>query len=863
MPDRPLLRLPNPNVVAPPTGRGGGGAVRFPTQDRQRNKFGPVFSRLRSLLGREGGVLELRADPTSLAPDRVIVFEIAGTVADFLKAVGRVDGLEFMGEVEDEFDANEDFAVVDKRKGREGHDRTDIRVPGRFYLAMPDVRALENVLSLWARYERGESMPTGYAPFRHLFTQMHAVRAWGPEDRIPPETREFWREQTALRPGQPVRTEVELWFRGSEERRRVASQGLARMVTDAGGTVVHESVIPDIAYHAALIDIPASAIQDLVAQRTVSLALADDVMFLRPQSMLLGPLEVEAVPDTAVREGGAPPAGRDPVAALLDGVPVQAHGLLAGRLVFDDPDDLQSRAIVARRVHGTAMASLILHGDRNEEGAPLPRRLYVRPVMIATENGERTEANRLIVDTVYRAVVGIKGTEGTPGAAPSVFLINISLGDPRRPFTQLISPLARLLDFLADRYNVLFLVSGGNVSTPLEIPDFESWTEFESAPVEDRERAVVRALNAAKMDRTIISPAESLNALTIGAQHHDSVDPRPRAAGRIDPFSDSSLPNVSSGLGLGHRRMIKPDLYFPGGREHVGMLAGGGGVRVSVGRPQQLFGLKAAAPDPTGQGRLDRTALSDGTSSATALATRSGHLIFEALMDEDGGSPFADMDPQFYAVVVKSLLVHGAKWNGSYDMLKEICGPAEARRFVERAENSCRFVGFGVPDVRTVIACAPNRATLVGYGTIEPDSGRTYRVPLPACLERVTEPRSLTVTLAWFSPIRTGHRSYRSIRLEAGPVHPAMEVLGVARGKNQPAHVSVRRGSVLHERFEGAAAVPFVDDGHLALQVWCKEDAGVVDVGPVRYGIAVTIESQGALPVYDEIRARLRVRPRA
>lgn len=73
--------------------------------------------------------------------------------------------------------------------------------------------------------------------------------------------------------------------------------------------------------------------------------------------------------------------------------------------------------------------------------------------------------------------------------------------------------------------------------------------------------------------------------------------------------------------------------------------------------------------------------------------------------------------------------------------------------------------------------------------------------------------------------------------------------------------MSVKRGSVFHEHFHGEAAVPFVEDGHLSLQVWCKEDAGSEN-GPVRYGIAVTIEAETALPVYDEIQARLRVRPR-
>ena len=185
---RPLLRLPTPDAIAAPKGHGRGAGMRFPSKDRQKDRFGPVFSRLRAVLSKENGAIELRDDPSSLAPDRVIVFEIAGTVANFLKAVARIDGLEFMAEYETDFAADEYFVLQETSKEKVVKDRPDKAVPGRFYLAMPDVRALEELLSLWERWGNGEPLDRGYAPFAHLFEQLHALRPWGPQDRIPDET---------------------------------------------------------------------------------------------------------------------------------------------------------------------------------------------------------------------------------------------------------------------------------------------------------------------------------------------------------------------------------------------------------------------------------------------------------------------------------------------------------------------------------------------------------------------------------------------------------------------------------------------------------------------------------------------------
>src|SRR5208337_3644436 len=273
--------------------------------------------------GRTSGPMELRDDPSSLAPDRVIVFEIAGTIADFFKAVARVDGLEFMAEYEADFAPDEDFAIKDKRKGRTGEYRTDKAISGRFYLAMPDMNAFKPLLSLWDRWEKNQPMDTGFAPFAHLFAQLHDLRPWGPRDRIPDETVQFWQEESARNPDRPVRTEVELWYHQSPERRRRSSEDFTALVTATGGAVRHEVIIPEIAYHGALIDIPAGEIQSLIERRAVRLVLADEVMFLRPQSLLTSPVEAEPTEDGSLQERSGAPSTEQPIAALLDGVPIQ------------------------------------------------------------------------------------------------------------------------------------------------------------------------------------------------------------------------------------------------------------------------------------------------------------------------------------------------------------------------------------------------------------------------------------------------------------------------------------------------------------------------------------------------------------
>lgn len=797
--------------------------------------------------------MQLRQDPEAIAPERAIVFEVTGSLTNFYTEASRI-GLEYLADDELEIEPDDDFRLTKE---------PDEAIPGRVYLAMPDLEALRQLVSLWRRYKEGGRMADGFGLWTQLFGLLKDVRAWGPEDRLTAETLAVWRDRLAEAPDEPVRFEVELWYRENPETRQPAYATFNSAVRELGGAIVHHATIPEIRYDAALIDLPAARIRELLDNPTVTLARVNEIMFIRPQSMAAFPVDEDREEDPApVDPAGAAPL--PPIAALLDGLPVQNHRRLENRLIVDDPEDLEPIYQVTARKHGTEMASLIIHGDVNRGEPPLNRPLYVRPIMepVQTLNGwdERTPADRLLVDHVYRAVRRMKeGEAGEPPTAPSVFMINLSMGDESRQFSGPMSPWARLLDHLAYRYNILFLVSAGNIRDPLALTGFANWTAFESATPVEREAALFAAIDAQKARRTILSPAEAMNVLTVGAAHRDAMPLGGAIASGVDAIAKPDLPNLSSRLGLGFRKVIKPDLLAEGGREYVRWTSTTPHLDVAPARQAaRAFGLLAAAPDARGD--LSKTALTWGTSAATALATRAGHLVFDALMDNAENAMLADTPPQYLPLIVKALLVHGSAWGEGASVLEAL----SVDEHYAKKDNVSRYVGYGTLDASRIVACTAERATLIGYGEITSGSAALCRIPLPPSLERVLDPRSVAVTLAWFSPINPRHQGYRMVALEAKPGGDKRLSLGVERAKGQPHDKAIARGTVFHDRREGKRAAPYVDGDDMLIRVAARETAGEF-TDSVRYALAVSIEAGigSAIPVYDEVRAAVvaRIRP--
>lgn len=540
------------------------------------------------------------------------------------------------------------------------------------------------------------------------------------------------------------------------------------------------------------------------------------------------------------------------------------HDLLQGRLEVEDPDAWGATYEVKDRTHGTAMASLILHGELLDHPVQTsPRRLYVRPIMRPdpadqrNPRSEHTPNDILLIDLVHRAVKRIcEGEAGGPASAPTVRVINLSVGLTGREFGREMSPWARLLDWLAHRYSILFIVSAGNKASPLNLPIRRD--DIGDLSEEDRRRLAISSLISDSSGRRLLSPGESINALTVGAHHSDSSQPQ-IPANRYDVFTSYGVSPVSR-IGLGYRRAVKPDILMPGGRILFSQSYAVGPAQCVL-NPVTLAaapGHRTAAPPSAGNG-THNTSFCRGTSNAAALASRTAGQIYEVLESLRRDNP--DQLPSSYdAVLLKALLVHGALWgdlpdvllaNGpSFDHIEHVSSRQKAKQdFVSR------WIGYGVVDPQRSLACAPHRATLIGVGEIGDGEAQVFTAPLPPGLSGAIEWRRVTLTLAWLSPIRPSDQRYRSAKLW---IQPPGDTFRVSR-ENTVDFRSAQRGTVQHEVLEGRdEAMAFVDRDRFVCKVNCKEDAGSFD-SKVKFALGVTIEVgvDSTINVYEQIRERL------
>ena len=517
MPERPLIVLPSPAAATRGRLPGGGGMTHLPSRGRQGQRIGPKFETLKAYF--EQRAVELRASAAGQVPEEVIVFETVGSVANFLNAARLLPGLDFLAEWDVEDIAPDDDFYNEARE--------DSHLTGRVFLVMTNQQALQQLLRLWQTFQSGRTAARGLSPFFDLFQHLRDVRRWSPEDRLL-ETGviEYWKDAAESGDETIIPFEVELWFRQTAQQRAASVDQIRRIVTRLRGQIASVCELEAICYHAAVVALPASEIRRLVNRQEVELLGESAVMFFRPsgQSVMPGYGQPDLQSPVAAQLTVAPTG--DPTVALLDGLPLENHARLVGRLRVDDPDNYASAYTANEREHGTTMASIILHGDLNTPRTPLPRPLYHRPILRPDpkpwdmNREERIPFGVNSLDLTHRAIRRLFEPDGAiPPTAPTVRVINFSIGDPLQQFHSAVSTWGRLLDWLAAKYNVLICVSAGNHRNALELD--VPRTALAALSPQDREAEVLKVLQRDLRLRRILAPADSINAVTVGAWHHD------------------------------------------------------------------------------------------------------------------------------------------------------------------------------------------------------------------------------------------------------------------------------------------------------------------------------------------------------
>jgi hypothetical protein len=749
--------------------------------------------------------------------------------------------MEWLAEVDEDMSADEDFYYRDHREAP---------VSGRLFLVMANRAALDELLRLWAAYQANpnQPFPWGFNKWRDLFTRLRTLRLWNAEDRLRDTgLLENWRFD--IENGREIVSfEAELWFRGGEEARQRAALAVEQAVRDAGGEVTHTSAHAEIGYHGLLGSLPSTSATQVLENGFVRLLQLDEIMFFRPAGQSIAP-----PPDSApIQFTGDIPEAEEatgaPRVGLFDGLPLANHELLAGRLIIDDPQGWEQDYQAAERVHGTAMASLIIRGDLSSAEEPLARPLYVRPIMrpdpldFRARRSESMPADQLTVDLLHSAVKRLYEGEGEVEAvSPSIRVLNLSIGDPSRPLDGPMSPFARMIDWLSWKYRVLFLVSAGNDGSPIELDVTRNGMALLSAA--DLSSAVARSIHAAAHLRRILSPSESVNAITVGSLHGDDSDVAVPAT-MIDPYPQTGYPSPLNRIGLGFKRGVKPDVLLEGGLQLYRLApnpAAPNGILERVDTPRMGPGQLVASP---GQGAELRAArFLCGTSNATALGTRSCDLILSMLDDLD-----FDWSSEQLAVLTKALLVHGCAWTGAADFLRQSLTLGRDHR-----NHIARYLGYGAVRLERVLGCQDNRVTVISAGSIADGQGHLYELPLPPSLSGIVGLRRLVISLAWLTPINPLHRDYRRAGLWVSTPESALNADRICVDWQ-----TVQRGTLQHEIFEGESAVAYIDGATVKLKVNCRADAGRLD-DRIPYGIAVTLETADNLrvPVYQEVAERI------
>ena len=386
--------------------------------------------------------------------------------------------------------------------------------------------------------------------------------------------------------------------------------------------------------------------------------------------------------------------------------------------------------------HGTAVAGIALYGDVEA----CDRGNYWRPEFWLY-NGKVMrkcpDRNHAVYDEQTVEATLTEAVEHFVGLGCRIF--NLSLGNTNAPYDgSHVRGLAYILDVLARKHNVLFVVSTGNFSGSEDpaVP-LNSWRD-EYPDYLLHERSV------------IIDPAPALNVLTVGsvARHDATFDSqRYPEISQLSPACENQ-PSPFTRHGPSVKGAFKPDLVAPGGN-----LACPVHLRDYQWRAD-MKGLGVLTMNHEFQGRTLFKETSGTSFSAPYITHLGGRLLNEY--------------PDASANLLRAMLVNHAALPREVESTfpEEMAQSYKDNKATLHREIAREVSGYGLVNEGDLFRSSDNCVVLMCEETIEKDSCQFYELPLPASyLRSARGTRELTVTLAHSPAVRTTRLEYLATQI--------------------------------------------------------------------------------------------------
>lgn len=288
--------------------------------------------------------------------------------------------------------------------------------------------------------------------------------------------------------------------------------------------------------------------------------------------------------------------------------------------------------------------------------------------------------------------------------------------------------IARTIDKLSRKHNIVFITVTGNISTSNVKYYYGDGLAYPEYFIDD--------------EASIYDPGQASLAITVG-----SMSPTTQAVGQITTamaIAEKHQPSPFTRCGPGINREIKPELVEYGGNY---LLDQNGTVRENPGM-NVIMASHQLTPAITHK---------SGTSFA---APRVAHKMARILYDMQSLG-FYDIS----ASLLKALTVNSATYPpyyGNFDNFKQAMDEKKPKHWLN-------VVGYGIPDDIRATECDKYTAILIFQEKIQPNTVKFFEIPVPECLVETppTKVKRLTVTVVYAPEVqRWGLETYLGTTLK-------------------------------------------------------------------------------------------------